>query len=889
MNDPREEKAPHDVARELEFHLDMLTRRYMAAGLDERTAREKALARIGDLQSARHAAERELGAFVTRSAWVSTLWQDARYAFRLLRRAPLFTATALLTIAVGAGATTAIFSVVNAVLLRELPYPGAAGAMVIYNHYYGAGGIGKSAVAPEELADYRAGTTSFDHFAALRPQQSALTDGCSAGAGCEPERMTAYGVSPELFDLLGIAPARGRGFGRADGVVGANRVVLISDGVWKRRFGADEGIVGRVITLGGVARTIIGVMPEGMNFPDDPIGYVKDRADIWIPVNWHDRKDGRGNQYLVVIARRKPGVSVASAQADLLHLADDFKARFPDRYTEPKVRWRLGSSTLREEMVGDVREGLVFLFGAVGLVLLIACANVANLMVAKGALRSQELALRSALGAGRRRLVQQMLIETLVITGAGTALGIGVAAAGLEMLIALNPGGIPRLDAARIDGSVLAFASLLALVTSVIVGLLPAMRQSKTDPQGALSARTRGAGGGVPRRRLRHALVIGEVTLAVIVLVGALLLVRSFVALSRTPTGVSLNGTAIAHVSIPRATYDTPEKIFAFHRELAARLAALPGVTSASGVYPLPMSGEGWSGSVGIVGLPEGPGVPEPHTEYAVALPGYFRTAGIPLIAGRDFDERDIASAPQVAIVDQEFARQYWPGESALGKRIATSGDLEKGPFQTVIGVAAHTLRGGAREKGEAQLYLPSLQNAQLSLYYVANTRGDAGALLPAIRAAVREQDPRLPAKLTTGDDLTRRFLARDRFTVLLFTVFGLVALVLAGVGMYGVLASLVAQRTREIGIRLALGGQPAGVIRRLVGEGLGLAAVGLVLGLGGAALLSQTITTLLFQVEPTDAVSYTAIAAIVLGVSLAASYLPARRAARIDPVETLR
>jgi putative ABC transport system permease protein len=541
-------------------------------------------------------------------------------------------------------------------------------------------------------------------------------------------------------------------------------------------------------------------------------------------------------------------------------------------------------------MVGDVRAGLVVLFGAVALVLLIACANLANLMVARGASRQQELAVRSALGAGRRRLAQQMLIETLVVTGLGTALGIGVAAASLNVLVALNPGGIPRLDAARIDGAVLAFASLLALVTAVIVGLLPAVRQSRTDPQRTLSARSRGTGGGIPRRRLRNALVVGEVTLAVVVLVGAGLLVRSFVALSRTPTGLSLAGTAVAQVTIPRATYDTADKIYAFHRELGARLAALPGVTNASGVYPLPMSGEGWSGSISIVGFPQGPGVPVPHTEYAVALPGYFSTAGIRLLAGRDFSDSDVASAPEVAIVDEEFVRRYWPGESPIGKRIATSGDLENGPFQSVVGVVAHTLRGGAREQGEAQLYLPALQDAQRSLYFLARSSGDPGALLTAIRAAVREQDPRLPiARLTTGDELTRKFLARDRFTVLLFTVFGLVALVLAGIGMYGVLASLVAQRTREIGIRLALGGHPAGVVRRLVGEGLGLAITGLVIGLAGAALLAQTTRALLFQVEPTDALSYVAIAILVFGVSFVASYLPARRAARIDPVETLR
>lgn len=880
---------PTKKTDELDFHLEMLIRRYRDAGLTDDEARAKALARIGDLEASRLAFQRELETPVNSSSWRSSISQDIRFALRTLRRAPIFTATALLTIAVGAGATTAIFTVVHTVLLKQLPYPNAERALVL-NNYYDGPGMGKTAVAPEEFADYRTGTRSFDHLAALRPQPQALTDGCSAGAGCEPERINAYGVSPELFDLLGVAPARGRHFTFADGVTGADRVVLISDGLWKRRFGSDAGIVGRVITLGGLARTVVGVMPAGVNFPDDRVGYMKDRADIWIPVNWEARKDGRGNQYLVVLGTPKPGVSAEQALSDFTHLGEDFKARFPERYANATARWRLGATTLRDEMVGDVRAGLIILFGAVGLVLLIACANVANLMAAKGASRRRELAVRSALGANRGRLVQQLLIETLVLTGLGTALGIAVAYGSLQVLIAINPGGIPRLDAARIDGTVLAFASLLALVTGVVVGLVPAVRQSNADPQSALADGTRGANNSAPARVMRHALVIAEVTLAVVVLVGSLLLVRSFIALTATPTGVSLSNTAIAQVVIPRATYNSPEKIYAFHKNLTARLAALPGVSVASAGFPLPLSGEAWSGSLSIVGVPEGPGLREPHAEYAVMMPGYFKAAGIPLLDGRDFTDADTATAPQVAIVDDEFARQYFPGESAVGKRIATNGDLTKGPFQTIVGVVAHTLRGGAREKGEPQLYLSALQDDQSNLFYMVRTSGDPRPLLTAIRAAVREEDARLPiAKLTTGDDMTRKFTARDRFNVLLFSVFGAVALVLASVGMYGVLASLVAQRTREIGIRLALGGRPGGVVRTLVGEGLALGSIGLVAGLGLAALLAQSLETLLFGITPTDIVSYVTIGLLVTGVSLVASYLPARRAALIDPVDTLR
>jgi putative ABC transport system permease protein len=574
-----------------------------------------------------------------RFSWWQSVQQDVRYALRLLQRAPIFTITALVTLAVGIGATTAIFSLVNAVLLRPLPYPAADRAVMVFNSYRQSG-PDEAAISPEEFADLRAQSRAFDRWAAMRPQISALTDGCSAGAGCEPERVNAYVVSPELFDLLGVLPQRGRPFTPGDGVTGAERVVLISDGLWQRRFGADPTLVGNLITLGGIPRVVIGIMPPNVRFPDDPIGYLKDRADIWIPFNWQDRKDGRGNQYLVALASLRPGITMAQAKTDLTAITEGFKTQFPDRYDEPKVHWQLGLKLLREEMVGDMRMALVVLFGAGACVLLIACANVANLILARGTSRRRELAVRSALGASRGRVVHQLLIETLVLTIAGTALGILAAAAGLKALIALNPGNIPRLETSEIDAVVLGFAVALALATGVIVGLLPALRQSSADPQGAIGDGVRGTAAAAPRHRLRALLVIGEVTIAVVVLTGALLLVRSYVAMSRASIGFDANGTAIAQLSIPPATYDTPEKVFAFHQSMAQRLVSLPGVSRASAVYPLPMSGHAWSGSVGIVGFARAPGEPEPHTEYAVALPGYFQAVGIPLSKGETLRTR---------------------------------------------------------------------------------------------------------------------------------------------------------------------------------------------------------------------------------------------------------
>jgi putative ABC transport system permease protein len=880
-----------DIDREIEFHVEMLTRKYVAEGLSEPEARARAEARLGRTervrQECRAISEDLETAQMKRTSWWTSVRQDAGYAFRVLRRTPLFTATALLTLAVGIGSTTAIFSVVNAVLLRKLPYPNADRVMVI-GSAYGESGVREASVAPEEFADLKQQTQAFDHVVAIRPQISALTGECGLGADCEPERVTAYAASPELFEMLGVSPERGRPFSIADGVTGAEKVVLLSEGLWRRRYGADPALIGRSISLGGLPRVVVGVMPASIRFPDEPIGFMKDRADIWIPVNWEQFKDGRGNQYLSVLASRRPTVSALQAEADLQRIGESFKARFPDRYAPPR-RWRLDSSSLTDQMVGDIRPALVALFGAVACVLLIACANVTNLMLARGTARRRELAVRSALGANRARLVQQLLVETLVLTSAGTVLGIAVAAGAVQALLALNPGNIPRLDSARIDANVLMFAAALALVTGIVVGLIPALRQAKADPQSALGDGARGTDTTSPRRRLRGLLVMAEVTMAVVVLVGAALLIRSFVAMASVSTGVSGTNVAVARLSIPRATYNAPEKVFAFHQQMTARLAALPGVTRASAVYPLPMSGDGWGGSFSIVGRPELPGQ-EPHAEYAVALPGYFSTVGIPLVEGRDFASSDGAGAPQVAIVDTELARQFFPGQSAVGKRLAINGNVEKGPFQEIIGVVGHVRNKGARQLGEGQLYLAALQKSEVSLYFVAETSGAPAALMNPIRAAVREQDPRLPiATLSTLPDLLAKFTARERFNVLLFTIFGAVALAIAAIGLYGVLAFLVTQRSREIGIRLALGGKPGGVVRGVIAEGLFLTAGGLVAGLFGGWLLARSMKDLLFRVEPADPLTYMVIAAVMLLVAVAAAAAPARRATRVDPVEVLR
>ena len=555
----------------------------------------------------------------------------------------------------------------------------------------------------------------------------------------------------------------------------------------------------------------------------------------------------------------------------------------------PDIQWRLTAVALNDQIVGDVRTSLLVLLGAVGVVLLITCANVANLTLARGTARRREFAVRSALGANRRRLVRQLLIEAAMLVAVGGVVSIGLAYAGVRGLVALDDGNIPLLNQAGIDVTVLAFALAVTMITGLLVGLAPALRQSTADPQMALGGADRASGGSI-RHRLRRVLVIGEVSLAVVVLVAAGLLVRSFARMTATPIGFDPSGTVAAQIALPRAQYATGEKVVAFQRELLDRFRALPGTATASAVFPLPMAGERWGGTVIVEN--RAPGLAEPHAEYAVAMPGYFQTMKIPVVEGREFADADAAGSMLVALVDEEFARQYWPGESAVGKRVSPFGPLPANDprWTTVVGVVGHVRNGGPRDAGEGQFYLPALQKSELTLYFLVRASGSDDPLPAAIRQTVRSLDPQLPiARLSGTPALVGRMLARERFNVLLLSVFGGVALAIAAVGLYGLLAFLVTQRTREIGIRLALGGGPSRVLRGVLREGILLATAGLVVGLAVSLLASPALRGLLFAIEPTDPWTYASIAVVLLAVAGAASYLPARRATRIDPVAVLR
>lgn len=874
-----------EVEEEIAFHLEMQTRRFIAEGMTPAAAREAALQRFGDPESVReecHVIGHKLEVAMRRTELRHELRQDVTFALRLLRNSPLFTAIALITLAVGIGANTAIFSVVKAVLLQALPYREAGRTVVIWNGY-DQPGLEHAAIAAAEFADIREQQRTFDGVSAINRQRMNLV-----GEG-EPEQLMGYAVSPNLFDLLGVTPQLGRGFSTEDGQEGSAKVVLLSHALWMRRFGGDPSVVGRSIQLGGRLRTVIGVMPAGVGFPDAPVGFLSGRGDVWVPYGWEQaRSEPRGDQYLGVLARLRSGVGIEQARADLDAISARFRTQEPDRYTG-SVRWGLVLVPLHDQMVGDVRTALLLLLGAVALVLLIACVNMANLLLTRGAVRQRELAMRGALGAGRGRLVRQLLTESTLLSLAGGALGVLLAWWGVRTLVRLDPGNIPRLDGVRIDGGVLLFSLGIAAVTGLVFGLLPALHLSRLDLRAALQSGGRGSTMGRGYRRFRNALVMAEVAMAFIVLVQAGLLVRSFAALQRVDPGFRAEGVLSLQLSIPSAKYDSPEKKAGFYRELRSRVAAVPGARQASAVYPLPMSGEGWSGSFIVETQPLAPGEPEPHAEYAVAMPGYFRTMGIPLREGRELTDQDAAGAPEVVVVDELLARRHWPGQSAIGKRINLIG-REEGEWATVVGVVAHVHNAGPQEEGEPQIYMPFLQRPQGALFVVARSAAEPLAIAPGLRNAVRAVDPDQPIRaLRPMPELVRGAVARQRFNMILLSLFAVVALVLAIVGLYGMMAGLVSQRVHEIGIRLALGGSPSHALGLILGTGLRIALAGLLVGLAGAFLLSRAFAGLLFSTATTDPLTYSAIAALVLLVSFAATWVPARRATRIDPLEALR
>ena len=793
---------------------------------------------------------------------METLLKDIRYGIRSLLKRPAFTSIAVLTLALGIGANTAIFSVLNAVLLRPLPYADAD-RVVRIDETEGRGGMG---VSPPNLLDFQQQNHSFENIAGYAGGSFILT-----GAG-EPLRVQSVNVSPNMFSVLGINPLFGRSFSPADERQGQSQVALIGYGLWQRRFGGEKGLVGRQITLDGKSYSVVGVMPSEFEFP-----IQTERVEVWVPLSLpEDMSELRGAHYLDVVGRIKPGVSVPQAHADLEAIAQRISQQFPKL-----VSGKVTTVPLKQDMVGQVQPYLLMLAGAVMLVFLIAAANVTSLMLARAAERQKEIALRTALGASRGRLLRQLLTESLMLSLLGGAGGVLLATWGTDFLLAIAPGDLPRLQSAHIDVSVLLFALAISLICGILLGLIPAWRASAPDLHATLKeGESRSAT--APRQSLRKGLVVTEVTLALVLLCGAGLLIKTLWKLNAVDPGFDPEKVLVAEVVLPKTKYRDDARQTAFFQQLLERIKSLPDVESAGGTSNLPLSGT----NMVFLASVEGRAGSFPASFRAVSQ-DYFRTMRIPLLKGRWLDDRDTASSQSVVVINQTMARQIWPGEEPLGKRIKHG---FKEQVAEVVGVIGDVKYAGLDQQTKPEMYAPFAQRSWPFMRIVVRTKSDPMNLAAAIRNEAQAIDKDQPIdKLTTMSSVVSASIATRRFYMQLLGTFAALAFILAAVGIYGVVSYSVTQRTREIGIRVALGAKRSDVLRLVLAEGFRLTIFGVALGLAGAFAATRVLTNLLFEVKPTDPMTFIGLSMLLLAVALLASYIPARRATKVDPLVALR
>ncbi len=797
---------------------------------------------------------------------MSSLVQDLRYGVRALRRSPMFAAVAILTLALGIGANTAIFSVVDAVLLRPLPFHQPERLVNLWGSYPASG---RTSTSLPDFRDWRAQLTTLRDVSAFTGTAYNLT-----GRG-EPERVQGVAATATFFRTFGAKPALGRFFADGEDRDNAERVVVLGHGLWMRHFGGRPNVLGETVTLNGVARTVVGVAPEGFR--------VGGAAELWVPFNL-DAEYPRRAEILSVVGRMKPGVTLQQVRGEMEIIRSRLARQYPD--TNGSIGVEVIS--LQEDLVGELRPALAAFAAAVGLVLLIACTNVASLLLTRAAARERELAVRMALGAGRGRLVRQMLAESVVMGMAGGAVGLVLAVAGVEALRRLNPEILPRFGEVGVDARVLAFNFVLATLTGLLFGLVPALSAGRRELAGTLRGGGRGVAGAGGTRRLRFALVASEVALALMLLVGAGLLIRSFARLQSVDVGVDTSHVLTARVSLPRSAYPDAAQQRALFDRVLAPLQEAPGVTAAGLITGLPVTADASYLSFEIEGRPATEGVQQDAQPFS-ATPGAFAALRIPVRQGRGFGPGDDAEAPRVALVSETMARRFWGGRSPLGSRISFDPSDPAG-WMTVVGVVGDTRVEGPAQAAYPQVYAPLAQAPQPAVYTVVRTAGDPLALVPAVRAAVREADPALPVyDVATMDEWLSRAVAQPRLGTTLLAVFAAVALALAAVGIYGLIAYTVSQRTREIGVRMALGARPAEVMRLVVAEGMRPALAGMVLGVLGAWAASRVIGSLLFGITATDPPAFLAAALFLALAAALAAYLPARRASRLDPSVALR
>ena len=801
---------------------------------------------------------------------MQTLWQDLKYSVRVLRQKPLFTVISILTLTLGIGATTAIFSVVNGVLLRSLPYAEPERLVLINEAFEQGGKRTPNVIAPANYLDWRTQNHSFTDMAYYTFSTTARN---LTGSG-EPQKLEAMYVSDNLFQLLGAPALVGRTFQASEAQLNTSSGAVLSYRFWQRQFSRDSSIVGKVLKLDGEDVAVIGVMPPSFEFPAP-------KVDLWLAHVLAPQAAGtRQAHFLHGVGRLKPGVAVEQADKELAGIAERLRAQYPESNRNVGAM----VTSLQESVVGDIRRPLLVLMAAAGFVLLIGCANVANLLLAQAASRQKEMAVRTALGAGRWRIVRQLLTETIALAGTGGILGLLLAVWGVAFLISLMPDNIAQAKGARVDLRVLIFALAVSVLPGLLFGLAPALQYSKPDLNEALKE---GAGSGIgpARQRLRGLLVVAEMALAIVLLAGAGLLLRSFIRINSIDPGFRTDHLLTFEVPLPAAKYPDVTKRAAFFDDLARRLQATPGVESVGATTTAPL--KGWGAGMSWVTEQKG------ASKVIGALPrvtdaGYFRALGVPLLRGRVFNKGDRSDTPGVVIISDTMARVAWPGEDPIGKRMKMG--IETNPWLTVVGVI-----GDARTLLTVSPYqIVYLSQAQTPSFppqdVVLRTSVDPSSLAPAVREAVRAIDKDQPiANVRTMEQIISTANARQRFNLLLMSIFAALAFVMAAVGIYGVMAYTVAQYTREIGIRIALGAQPRHVLKLVVGQGLVLALIGVGIGVAGALGLTRLMTSLLFEVKPTDPATFVAVSLGLIAVTIFACYLPARRATKVDPIVVLR
>jgi predicted permease len=872
----KRQRVETELDKELRYHFERHTEENIAAGMNAREAREAASRMFGGVSQIEEGCRD-----MRQTQYLENFLQDLRYAVRMLGKSPAFTLVIVLTLALSIGANSAIFSVIDGVLLKPLPYPQAER---IARVFYRSTSYAKFPVNPWDFLDFRARNRSFENFAMYTHADVQLS-----GTGSDPVKLSVFRISSGYFRVLGVQPARGREFDFSEERPGNGNVVILSDRVWRNQFGAAADILGRKVLLDSQPYAVVGVMRAGVDHPGNSYNSVAygDTVDAWTPFTFDGNPNNRGSHYVEGIGRLKPGVTAEQATADFNGIMTELSSQ-----NEGDKGWTIYMVPLFQEIVGPVHKMLLVLLGAVGMVLLIACVNAANLLLARAAARQKEIAVRAALGAGRGRLVRQMLAESLLISLLGGALGALLAIVGVRVLVSFLPPGFPRTDAIHANGFVFAFTALVAVATGLFFGLVPAVHASRTDLQQRLHEGGRGSSGSGRQTRLRAVLVVGEVGLACLLLVGAGVILRSFVNLLRLDPGFQPEHVLTAEIALPNANYKTTDNIASFYQRLLTSLNTLPGVHAVGAGTDLPWTGYDENmGGFTIEGK-----TPPPHEEfharYHTASPDYFQAVGIPLVHGRFFNERDTKDTPRVLLINDVMARRYWPGEDALGKRITFDDKPKESDWFRVVGVVGDVKDTPESRGAEPAFWWPVSQQPFQFANMTMVLRANAAPLLlaEALRTKVRDLDPSLAvAHVRLLDRIAGEQFSTPRFALFLIGLFAALALLLAAIGIYGVISYSVSQRMHEFGMRVALGASSWNLIKMVMKQGVLLTVIGVAIGLGCALAFAGVLDSLLYGVSARDPLTLIGVGAMAVGTATLASLPAALRATGADPMTSLR